>query len=555
MVVVAAVVGVVVSRGVRARRLVARVVLAVVLALSVLLAPGLERPAGGPVPVPAACTMADPGPPASDAVNQALDRVGAASVPASFVFAVDTSRSVGRYYDSIRDALRRFLRALGPEDQVALVAFAGRAESTLPLAPREDRIDEIVDALPAADGDNTDIGAALAQSLGELQNAPDGQPGAVVLFTDGDNKPEPGSRYRDVNGPEWAALTTDAADLGRDHPLQAYAVPLTADLSGVNLMCQVFPGAQRRPVGAKPERLSLFLQRARTTARLQGAGTLLGVDRGKGVVVEWDLPAGADMDLAAASATLRLRNTAPHLPVVLDDVRLAPDGDLDGVTADLPGRVELGPGETRELPVRLTWPRQARSSLWPGRGGYATDLAVAAAVSAPDAVVLAEAGLPGGPVALEAAPTGSGVLRGTGETAFLWWVWLLVLLAGAVAVLAGRWLRPPLAGALRIECMPRPGEERGGNQWTDIGEVPLHGRSRSAPVVPGLLKVRVRSWRDPWTRRERMRVTLSRSDRGKVTRIMDAGSHWLILGYGVRHDLRPDHDRTTVPTPWGPPHR
>ena len=69
-----------------------------------------------------------------------------------------------------------------------------------------------------------------------------------------------------------------AADLRAHHPVQAYAIPLTADLSGVTVLCDVFPGAERRPVDDNAENFAQYLGRAQTTARIQAAQASSRVD-------------------------------------------------------------------------------------------------------------------------------------------------------------------------------------------------------------------------------------------------------------------------------------
>jgi Ca-activated chloride channel homolog len=109
--------------------------------------------------------------------------------PLNLVFLVDTSGSMqdANKLPLLTQSLRLMLAELRPEDQVAIVAYAGSAGEVLPPTPATDR-DAILAALDrlqaggsTAGGEGLRLAYATAARMAE-----DGELGRVILATDGD---------------------------------------------------------------------------------------------------------------------------------------------------------------------------------------------------------------------------------------------------------------------------------------------------------------------------------------------------------------------------------
>lgn len=414
--------------------------------------------------------------------NKVLDELGVSRIPTSYVFVIDVSQSMqrsGRYPQALT-ALERFLRAIDSNDQVGVVIFAKRAEMALALSPLTS-VSDVISALPdRAEGTATDIGAGLSQALGELQDAPPGQPAAVVLLTDGLHAPADGSSFPTTTGEGWDKLAAQAAELRKSRQISAFAIPLSG-VSGVDLLCSVFPGTQKLQVGSSTASLTNYLHRAQALTRLQTAARLLQDDRGKGVQVEWPPPL-ADVDVPSGTTTVqvRFRNAAPHLPAVVDGLRLVASGNLPVLASGLPTHIDLAPGQTVEYAVRLDWPAPHDSGWRAGNGRYDTELSLDAHVSSPLADRLRLLPLPGG-----APEFSTGILGGPGMLSGLaplsWNPWpllaLLLLIAVGVLVAARRW--PSMTGQLQIYRME---EQDGHDVDRRVAAISLHGRLRRTTV-------------------------------------------------------------------------
>ena len=438
-----------------------RTVAAALLTLATLAAPGLGPTARSDEAPPlrlvaADCAPGAPPAPASAEANRILDRLGVARVPISYVFVVDTSRSMqdsGRY-GQVLDAMPRFVAALNPGDQVGIVTFDADARLARQLEPRGDGNGVLKDMPAAATGENTDIGRGLEVAVAELGDAPAGAPAAVILLSDGEHLPAPGSRFpTEENGGAWPDLTGQAQKFSAGRPFNAYAVPLD-NASGVDALCTVLPGATLLPVSDSTDALASYLQRAHTDTRLKAAATLLRDDRDKGVQARWTFPEGLDLDRQGATATLRLENTAPHLPVVVDAPRVMAQGELGAVGADLPPSIELGPREAKDIDVPLTWTLPDRSSYFgTRRDPYASMLTLGGTVSSPLAAELAALKVADLDVAVRPGIIGgNGELVGEGTVRWdpsLALVLSLIVLVLGVLVLTHRAF-PPVTGQLNL---------------------------------------------------------------------------------------------------------
>lgn len=120
-----------------------------------------------------------------------------------------------------------------------------------------------------ASGKHTDIGAAIAAGLTELEKADTHRLAALILITDG-KVDAPGSTYSNSRSAAWKALQGRAAALGTNHQVAAYAVALQAS-TDAGLLKQAFPQASEvgaSQVGAR------FAQVGGDLVRLQAAQAL-----------------------------------------------------------------------------------------------------------------------------------------------------------------------------------------------------------------------------------------------------------------------------------------
>ena len=109
--------------------------------------------------------------------------------PLNLVFLIDTSGSMDEpsKLPLLKQSLRLMLPGLHPEDQVAIVAYAGSAGTVLPPTPASDRaaISEALDRLSAGGSTAGAEGLALAYQEAAKMAAP-GEVSRVILATDGD---------------------------------------------------------------------------------------------------------------------------------------------------------------------------------------------------------------------------------------------------------------------------------------------------------------------------------------------------------------------------------
>lgn len=109
--------------------------------------------------------------------------------PLNLVFLIDTSGSMDEpsKLPLLKQSLRLMLPGLHPEDQVAIVAYAGSAGTVLPPTPASDRaaISAALDRLSAGGSTAGAEGLALAYQEAAKMAAP-GEVSRVILATDGD---------------------------------------------------------------------------------------------------------------------------------------------------------------------------------------------------------------------------------------------------------------------------------------------------------------------------------------------------------------------------------
>ena len=343
---------------------------------------------------------------AAPSLEELYKKLGVDTVSADYIVLIDTSKSMntGNLYGSVRESLRQFFAALAPEDGVTLITVADHAtqvwQGQAGAAP-----DSVVQRLPAtADGAHTDLGEGIAAAIRALQQLQ--KPiASIVLLTDGQHDPAPGSAYPYAEGYQWQQLIGAAAALKQQ--ISPYTVQLRGT-DGGQVLKKVFPAAQVLQPQAI-DQLTNRLAEPKAAVRAAKARSILQADLAPVVTVEW--PGGLDgIQDGANTVTMRLRSSSTHIPLHVTGLRV--DSDTPGVTAEVGGdAADLEPGRATDVPVTVRWDA-GPSSLLPWKTVHGTyGLKVTGQVGTPWAEVLS-AGL-----ALTVTPslTGGGSGNGTAQ--------------------------------------------------------------------------------------------------------------------------------------------
>jgi Ca-activated chloride channel family protein len=121
-------------------------------------------------------------------VPQTVDTFEEAVAPVSIILALDTSGSMRKAADAVKDAARRFVGALRPQDKMGVLLFADRAQLTQDLASERDRSLAAIDEYQATGG--TALYDALVDSFARLKREEGRR--VVVVLTDGKDEDNPG---------------------------------------------------------------------------------------------------------------------------------------------------------------------------------------------------------------------------------------------------------------------------------------------------------------------------------------------------------------------------
>lgn len=126
---------------------------------------------------------------AEDGVPQEVEIFHEAVDPVSIVLALDASGSMAKAAEQVKDAARRFVESLRPEDSLALVLFADRSLFAHDLTRNRAHALEAIDGYVARGG--TALYDALGDALARLRRA-EGRK-VVVVVTDGRDEDNPGT--------------------------------------------------------------------------------------------------------------------------------------------------------------------------------------------------------------------------------------------------------------------------------------------------------------------------------------------------------------------------
>lgn len=388
--------------------------------------------------------------------------LGVDDVAADYVVIVDTSASMltDDRYAEVGFALREFYAALAPGDIVTLIPFQGTAEP-MPALPAGRNPDELVAQLPPdADGANTDIGRALAAALDVLERPGGPTVATVVLLTDGEHIPEPGSEFPFEEGFSWTELAARAEAVARTkESLAAFGIPL-ADATGVGLMRTVFAGAEVLEIDSVGE-LTQRLDGPKQRSRDAKARSLLASDVEGGVEVVW--PTVAAPPNGSASFVLGLRSGTSHVPMQVSEMAITSTNPAFSIELNVDGAVSLPAGGQVDLPVKIHW-SSGPPSWWP-RAEVRADstLALSATIESEWSQVLGQLGISFQPQLL--GDSDDVAVRGNSGRPVLWLSALIAVTAVTAAICIFLYIQrnPALTGWLAAY---QRGEDKGSIKLT-----------------------------------------------------------------------------------------
>lgn len=423
-------------------------------------------------------------------------------VPGDFIVVIDTSGSMQAdddpLYPAVVDAVGALVQAIPEGDYLSLLTFDADVRSAWTEPVTADSRDEVVAALPeVADGQSTDLGAAIAGIVDRIERPAAATVQTVVLMTDGRHEPPPGSAFpADTSSGQWPELFERARALGENQAIRAYGVALgDGNATDVDLLRQAFGRVQ---IAAQPtDQLPAFFAEVVERARL---------DRLQALVIE-DLEV-VETDLGQPEVVDTGTETVIDVPVTLGSLRVPASVEVTNVTAtDGEGQpvdaevveatvLQLQPGETGTVRVRVGVDSTTPGGLVVGeqRADLDFDVDVSTRVVAQPSDILVDT--------VEVDPVVSTSGASSGIATVTWgipWRTILIVIGGLLALLAlflFLWLRywrtPGLQGRLVFE---------------DGTSIRLRGKERRVPEAQEEI---------PGTGRSQVQLLTRRGEPGKV---------------------------------------
>lgn len=292
--------------------------------------------------------------------QEIFKRLGVDVEPADYVVLIDRSDSMAAdgLYSRVRTTLARFLAGTTRQDHVVVYTFSSfsvlryEGPGGLPAA--------ILDRIPTKTFDGqTDIGKAIDTAVDALGRPEHAQVASVVMLTDGNHHPLASSKYTpDTDGPAWRVLAKQAEALASDgRTMVGYALPLRNEANGAKLLSQVVPDTTVVDPSDVPD-IGGFLDRAQQSIHVEKAKRLLAGDIGRGVVVHWPPNKKIDAQRRPADITVTLRSRLHHAPVTVSNLVLrvaGPSSSVASLAPHTPTRIDLEPGQSTTVVVRLRW--------------------------------------------------------------------------------------------------------------------------------------------------------------------------------------------------------
>jgi Ca-activated chloride channel homolog len=119
-------------------------------------------------------------------VRQNIDAFDAAEAPLNVALLIDTSASTTLVLDNIKDAAKRFLRELRPQDRATVIAFDNDVRELCPLTGDRKQLERAVDAAQIGNDWGTLLNDAVAFVIKNRFRNVTGRK-AIILLTDGDD--------------------------------------------------------------------------------------------------------------------------------------------------------------------------------------------------------------------------------------------------------------------------------------------------------------------------------------------------------------------------------
>ncbi|MEU9603229.1 hypothetical protein [Streptomyces sp. NPDC048057] len=412
------------------------------------------------------------------APHQLYDALGVTDVHTRYVVLLDTTSVVGTRLFEIRTQLTTLLNAAGRTGDITLILFDRKVRRTIsPLTPEHVHALRATEPLPP--DDTIDVPGAVDAALTVLER--DLPPrAALVVLAAGRQGPDASA------GTDPATVLRRRADaIAARTTLTVHAFPLAwrADTRArhIAVLERAFPakvtGGSWTP-WVRPD-----LAHVKDDVLRRAALTALARDRSGQVVAEWPKEASRlSLTAEKATVTLTLRSTMTKVPLLVSDLKFTMTDDPTpiSVKADVGRGVELKPGATVQVPVKLAW----KTDKW-GMGRETVRLSgrlsVQGRVSSPWDPHLTAVGIHTAPVSLRHSST---TVAGTGTVGIAAWVlWavgggasgLTVLLAvlAVWAAFAERRNHPRLHGWLTAQY---PEDDQGTWVERQLGPVALVGR-------------------------------------------------------------------------------
>jgi Ca-activated chloride channel family protein len=165
-----------------------------------------------------------------DGVGQTIAHFSAEGSPLEIVVAIDVSASMTNAMPQLRNAVKRFLSALGPKDQVTLAAFN---DNLFTLTQRETSAEQRLRAVDRlAPWGGTALYDVIVRGLHQLSRLPGRR--VLVVFTDGDDR----TSHATIDSVEQAVRASDATlfmvglDRGARNANLKSGIERLVDLSG-----------------------------------------------------------------------------------------------------------------------------------------------------------------------------------------------------------------------------------------------------------------------------------------------------------------------------------
>jgi hypothetical protein len=402
-------------------------------------------------------TVANAGPHTPGNVDELLQAYGIADAPSDYVVVVDTSGSMSdppALYPPVVNAYKQFVDAIGAQDQLSVITFdvAPDVRFSGDLSSPAKRSDA-TNALPAAaQGNATDIGAALSATLERLERPGSNEVQTVIFLTDGKIF-APGSPYEQTSSPAWQGLEERAAQVMNGHRLSVYGAGLGGNATDVAVLKNVFPSSQI--VSLPADQLSGFFKDAVQRARVLRLYTPITKELQEGFV-SVDVTPGR----LASTTTLRvrMRSKFPHLGarVIVKSIEVT-DAHGTSLQARLvggPRTVELTPsGISAPIEVQVEQPLPNAQRIGTETQNRQFSVRVDASVTAEPADVIGKSlGITTEGRLVQSDPVTASRTVGTP----VWW-FLVALAVLSLLVLLAVWIyrrfvrTPPLPGGVLLE--------------------------------------------------------------------------------------------------------